>query len=54
VARGFAPTTLIPIHYEGWKHFVEGRDKVEEAFAEAGLGDQVRWLTIGEPATVTA
>ena len=54
VAREFSPTTLIPIHYEGWKHFVEGRDKVERAFAEAGLGDQVRWLTIGEPATISA
>jgi L-ascorbate metabolism protein UlaG (beta-lactamase superfamily) len=54
VAREFHPTTLIPIHYEGWKHFVEGRDKVERAFAEAGLGDQVRWLTIGEPSTVSA
>lgn len=43
------PRTTIPIHYEGWKHFREGRDKVEAALAEApaDLRESVRWLDIG-------
>ena len=45
------PQTAIPIHYEGWKHFREGRDAIEAAFA-TGAGvvrESVRWLPIGEP-----
>jgi L-ascorbate metabolism protein UlaG (beta-lactamase superfamily) len=45
------PRTAIPIHYEGWKHFREGRDAAERAFAAAppAVRDSVRWLPIGEP-----
>jgi L-ascorbate metabolism protein UlaG (beta-lactamase superfamily) len=42
-----APQTVVPIHYEGWKHFREGRDEAERAFAQAGL--PVTWLVPGEP-----
>ena len=43
------PRTVIPIHYEGWKHFREGRDAVEREFADASeeLQRSVRWLPIG-------
>jgi L-ascorbate metabolism protein UlaG (beta-lactamase superfamily) len=45
------PRTIVPIHYEGWKHFREGRDTVESVFAAAppAVRDHVRWLPIGEP-----
>jgi len=45
------PRTAIPIHYEGWKHFREGRAAAERAFASAPpeVRDSVRWLPIGEP-----
>ena len=33
VAREFELKTLVPLHYEGWKHFRQGRDEVEGAFA---------------------
>jgi L-ascorbate metabolism protein UlaG (beta-lactamase superfamily) len=52
VASEFGLKTLLPIHYEGWKHFREGRDKVERVFADASLGEQVLWLTPGEPETI--
>jgi L-ascorbate metabolism protein UlaG (beta-lactamase superfamily) len=43
------PRTAIPIHYEGWKHFRQGRDAIEAEFA--GAPDEfrrsVRWLPIG-------
>jgi L-ascorbate metabolism protein UlaG (beta-lactamase superfamily) len=48
------PQTVIPIHYEGWKHFREGRDAVEAEFARAPaeFRDTVRWLPIGEPVEI--
>jgi L-ascorbate metabolism protein UlaG (beta-lactamase superfamily) len=43
------PRTTIPIHYEGWKHFREGREAIEREFASAPdeVRDSVRWLPIG-------
>jgi hypothetical protein len=43
------PTTTIPIHYEGWKHFRQGRDELEAklAGAPAEVREAVRWLPIG-------
>ena len=29
------PRTAIPIHYEGWKHFRQGREAIERVFARA-------------------
>ena len=45
------PRTAIPIHYEGWKHFRQGRHAVERVFATAPpeIRDRVRWLPIGVP-----
>jgi L-ascorbate metabolism protein UlaG (beta-lactamase superfamily) len=44
------PTTVIPIHYEGWQHFREGREAIEREFANApeGLRERIRWLPIGD------
>jgi L-ascorbate metabolism protein UlaG (beta-lactamase superfamily) len=43
------PRTIIPIHYEGWKHFREGREAIEAEFAKAPpeIRDSVQWLPIG-------
>lgn len=49
VAREMDLRTIVPIHYEGWKHFREGREAVERGFAEAGLQERVRWLEPGRP-----
>jgi L-ascorbate metabolism protein UlaG (beta-lactamase superfamily) len=46
--------TVVPIHYEGWRHFRQGRGDIEEAFAAAGLSDRVIWLTPGEATRVDA
>ena len=42
---------VVPIHYEGWKHFREGREAIEREFAHApeDVRRAVRWLPIGEP-----
>ncbi|MGW6936853.1 MBL fold metallo-hydrolase [Lentzea sp. NPDC054927] len=34
---------VVPVHYEGWAHFTEGRDEIEAAFAAAGLSDRLQW-----------
>src|SRR4051794_14148887 len=43
------PRVAIPIHYEGWKHFREGREAIERAFGEApeDIRRRLRWLPIG-------
>jgi L-ascorbate metabolism protein UlaG (beta-lactamase superfamily) len=45
-----APHTTIPIHYEGWKHFREGREAIEREFARApeAVRQSIRWLPIGD------
>ena len=48
--------TVIPIHYEGWAHFKEGRSAIERAFAEAPdeIRGSVRWIPIGGELVVSA
>jgi L-ascorbate metabolism protein UlaG (beta-lactamase superfamily) len=48
------PRTVIPIHYEGWKHFREGRDAIERELvsAPAEVRERFRWLDIGVAADV--
>jgi L-ascorbate metabolism protein UlaG (beta-lactamase superfamily) len=50
------PRSVIPIHYEGWKHFRQGREAVEVEFANAPaeFRESVRWLPIGEAAELFA
>jgi L-ascorbate metabolism protein UlaG (beta-lactamase superfamily) len=44
------PTTILPIHYEGWKHFRQGRAPAERVLSGSPLADRVRWLEAGTPA----
>ncbi|MCY1140374.1 MBL fold metallo-hydrolase [Actinoplanes sp. Pm04-4] len=37
------PRTVVPVHYEGWSHFHEGRAQIEAAFPPGRL----TWLTPG-------
>jgi L-ascorbate metabolism protein UlaG (beta-lactamase superfamily) len=32
---------VLPLHYDSWAHFTEGRDELTAAFATAGLADRV-------------
>lgn len=41
--------TVVPIHYEGWTHFKQGRVAVEDEFDRAGVSERVRWLQPGQP-----
>jgi L-ascorbate metabolism protein UlaG (beta-lactamase superfamily) len=50
------PHTVIPIHYEGWKHFRQGREAIEEEFARApeDIRARIQWLPIGAPVEIAA
>jgi L-ascorbate metabolism protein UlaG (beta-lactamase superfamily) len=54
VARLLGDATIIPLHYEGWSHFSEGRADIEQAFAAAGLLPRLRFLPLGEATTLDA
>ena len=44
------PRIAVPVHYEGWRHFRQGRPAVEAALAQApDVQGRVRWLEIGTP-----
>jgi len=51
LCRHLAPRTIVPVHYEGWSHFRQGRRAAEREFARApaSIGDRVRWLDPGVP-----
>lgn len=52
VARALPKATIVPLHFEGWKHFTESRDVITRTFAEDGLGDRLRWLEAGRAVVV--
>jgi L-ascorbate metabolism protein UlaG (beta-lactamase superfamily) len=39
---------VVPVHFEGWAHFTEGRDTLFPAFERAGLADRLHLLKPGE------
>ncbi len=49
LCRLLKPHTAIPIHYEGWKHFKQGRDEIERELADApeDVRRSIRWLPLG-------
>jgi len=45
------PRAVVPVHYEGWSHFAQGRRAAQEQFDRAPreLRDALRWLEPGVP-----
>ena len=41
-AAVLGPAVVIPVHYDGWAHFSEGRADLARAFDDAGLTAQLR------------
>lgn len=48
--------TVIPIHYEGWKHFRQGRAGIEGEFEKAApqIRQSIRWLPLGVETDIVA
>jgi L-ascorbate metabolism protein UlaG (beta-lactamase superfamily) len=51
LCRLVRPRIAIPIHYEGWSHFRQGREAIERELASApeDVRERIRWLPIGVP-----
>ncbi|MET9964544.1 MBL fold metallo-hydrolase [Streptomyces sp. NPDC006356] len=43
-ARILGARRVVPVHFDSWAHFTEGRDELTAAFAAAGLADRVQRL----------
>ena len=43
VARAMPDATIVPLHFEGWAHFSESRERIEEALQAAGFQERLRW-----------
>jgi L-ascorbate metabolism protein UlaG (beta-lactamase superfamily) len=56
LCRLVRPRTAIPIHYEGWKHFKQGREAIEAELASApqDIRGRFRWLPLGEAVDLAA
>jgi L-ascorbate metabolism protein UlaG (beta-lactamase superfamily) len=54
LCRQLQPRTVLPVHYEGWSHFTQGRDTIERAFAAApaDVSTSLSWLPTGISLTV--
>jgi L-ascorbate metabolism protein UlaG (beta-lactamase superfamily) len=46
------PRTIVPLHFEGWKHFRQGRRAAAAVLGGSPLADRVRWPRAGEPLSV--
>jgi L-ascorbate metabolism protein UlaG (beta-lactamase superfamily) len=48
LCRAVRPRRVIPVHYEGWSHFRQGRSAIEQALADApDMRDSFQILPIG-------
>jgi L-ascorbate metabolism protein UlaG (beta-lactamase superfamily) len=49
LCQAIRPHTVIPVHYEGWRHFRQNREAAEREFAAAAddIHRSVRWLERG-------
>jgi L-ascorbate metabolism protein UlaG (beta-lactamase superfamily) len=50
-ARTFSQAAIVPLHFEGWAHFSEGRTDIEAAFAKANLANRLHFLPPGTTVT---
>ena len=47
-AKVFSQATIVPLHFEGWAHFSEGRNEIHLAFSAAGVANRLRWPEAGQ------
>lgn len=51
-ARALGARKVVPIHFEGWRHFTEGREQAERAFAASEIAGSTHWLRSGETVVI--
>jgi L-ascorbate metabolism protein UlaG (beta-lactamase superfamily) len=47
VAHAMPTATIVPLHFEGWKHFSQSREFIDRAFQSAGLLNRLKWPQAG-------
>lgn len=52
-ARVFTDALIVPLHNDGWAHFTESAEELEQAFDALGLGPRLRRLKPGAPTAFT-
>ena len=52
IFHALKPHMLIPIHYEGWKHFQETGTNAEQVFEASGIKEHIHWLPLGKAVDV--
>lgn len=53
-AKAFTNAAIVPIHFEDWRHFSEGREDIARAFKGAGLTNRLHWPERGKAIEVSA
>ena len=51
-AAAFPTATIIPLHYEGWRHFTQNEVDLQTSFAAFGIGDRLKILPAGAEITL--
>ncbi|MCE5335509.1 MAG: MBL fold metallo-hydrolase [Desulfobacteraceae bacterium] len=46
-ARAFSSALIVPLHYEGWGHYTESRQRIEQVFKDAGMDRRLRLMQAG-------
>ena len=52
LCRELAPETIVPLHFEGWRHFRQSREDVVAQLAASRFASRVRWPVAGESLTL--
>jgi L-ascorbate metabolism protein UlaG (beta-lactamase superfamily) len=47
-ARAFVDAAIIPVHFEDWAHFSQGREDIARAFRRANVESHLRWPDRGQ------
>lgn len=48
LCKEIAAEFVVPMHFEGWEHFTQGREGLEKELVEEGVGERVVWLEPGK------
>lgn len=49
LAQALPRAAIIPVHFEGWKHFSESREVIHQSFSAAHIERRLHWMDPGIP-----
>ncbi|WP_405697528.1 MBL fold metallo-hydrolase [Streptomyces sp. NBC_01185] len=52
LTQALGARTVVPVHYDAWDHFTQGREGITEAFTHARLDDRLQWAERGVPTVI--